>query len=72
MYYRDYAIQSNKPLYSFGYGLSYTKFQISEPKLKSSKFEEDILIVSAEVKNIGDIAGDEIVQLYVSDKYTTS
>ena len=71
MYYRDYAIQSNKPLYSFGYGLSYTKFQINEPKLKSSKFEEDILIVSAEVKNIGDIAGDEIVQLYVSDKYSS-
>ncbi len=71
MYYRDYVIQSNKPLYSFGYGLSYTKFQISEPKLKSSKFEEDILSVSVEVKNIGNVAGDEIVQLYISDKYSS-
>ena len=71
MYYRDYAIQSNKPLYSFGYGLSYTKFQIGEPKLKSSKFEEEILSVSVEVKNIGNVAGDEIVQLYISDKYSS-
>ena len=63
MYYRDYAIQTNRPLYSFGYGLSYTKFQIDEPKLKSSKFEEDILSVSVEVKNIGNISGDEIVQV---------
>jgi len=71
MYYRDYAIQTNRPLYSFGYGLSYTKFQIGEPKLKSSKFEEDILSLSVEVKNIGNVAGDEIVQLYISDKYST-
>ena len=69
MYFRDYAIQTNKPLYSFGYGLSYTKFQISEPELINSKFEEDILSVSVEVKNIGNVAGDEIVQLYISDKY---
>ena len=55
MYYRDYAIQTNRPLYSFGYGLSYTKFQIGEPKLKSSKFEEDILSLSVEVKNIGNV-----------------
>ena len=71
MYYRDYAIQTNRPLYSFGYGLSYTKFQIGEPKLKSSKFEEDILSLSVEVKNIGNVAGDEIVQLYISDKYSS-
>ena len=71
MYYRDYAIQTNRPLYSFGYGLSYTKFQIGEPKLKSSKFEEDILSLSVEVKNIGNISGDEIVQLYISDKYSS-
>ena len=71
MYYRDYAIQTNRPLYSFGYGLSYTKFHIGEPKLKSSKFEEDILSVSVEVKNIGNVDGDEIVQLYISDKYSS-
>ena len=71
MYFRDYAMQTNKPLYSFGFGLSYTKFDISAPKLKSSKFKKGILSVSVNVKNVGEIAGDEIVQLYISDKYSS-
>ena len=71
MYFRDYAMQTNKPLYSFGYGLSYTKFDISKPKLSSSKFKEGILSVSVNVKNIGEISGDEVVQLYISDKYSS-
>ena len=71
MYFRDYAMQTNKPLYSFGFGLSYTKFDISMPKLNSSKFKKGILSVSVNVKNVGEIAGDEIVQLYISDKYSS-
>ena len=71
MYYRKYAMNTNKPLYSFGFGLSYTKFEIGEPKLNSSMFKNGILEVSVGIKNIGKIAGDEIVQLYVSDKYSS-
>ena len=72
MYYRNYAIMNtNKPLYSFGLALSYTKFDISEPKLKSSKFKNNILSVSVDVKNIGEINGDEIVQLYISDRFSS-
>ena len=71
MYFRDYAMQTNKPLYSFGFGLSYTKFDISKPKLSSSKFKKGILSVSVNVKNIGETSGDEIVQLYISDKYSS-
>lgn len=71
MYFRDYAMQTNKPLYSFGFGLSYTKFDISKLKLKSLKFKNGILSVSVNVKNIGEISGDEIVQLYISDKYSS-
>ena len=71
MYFRDYAMQTNKPLYSFGFGLSYTKFDISMPKLNSSKFKKGILSVSVNIKNVGEIAGDEIVQLYISDKYSS-
>ena len=71
MYFRDYAILNNKPLYPFGFGLSYTKFHISEPKVNSSKFKDGIISVSVEVKNIGEMTGDEIVQLYISDKYSS-
>ena len=71
MYFRDYAMQTNKPLYSFGFGISYTKFDISAPKLNSSKFKKGILSVSVKIKNVGEIAGDEIVQLYISDKYSS-
>ena len=71
MYFRDYAMQTNKPLYSFGFGLSYTKFDISKPKINSSKFKKGILTVSVKVKNIGEISGDEVVQLYISDKYSS-
>ena len=71
MYYRDYAIYNNRPLYYFGFGLSYTKFEISEPKLKSLAFTKDKLRVSVDIKNVGEISGDEIVQLYISDKYSS-
>ena len=71
MYFRDYAMQTNKPLYSFGFGLSYTKFDISKPKINSSKFKKGLLSVTVDVKNIGEISGDEIVQLYISDKYSS-
>ena len=71
MYYRDYAIHNNKPLYYFGFGLSYTKFEISKPKLKSLTFTKGKLRVSVDVKNVGEISGDEIVQLYISDKYSS-
>ena len=64
-------MQTNKSLYSFGFGLSYTKFDISKPKLKLSKFKNGILSVSVNVKNIGEISGDEVVQLYISDNYSS-
>ena len=71
MYFRDYAMQTNEPLYSFGFGLSYTNFQISKPKLINTKFENGKLRISVDIKNIGEVFGDEIVQLYISDEYSS-
>lgn len=57
-----------EPLYSFGYGLSYTTFKYGNLKLsKCSCYKEDEIIVSVEVTNSGDSDSKEIVQLYVRD-----
>ncbi|HSP88183.1 MAG TPA: glycoside hydrolase family 3 N-terminal domain-containing protein [Ignavibacteriaceae bacterium] len=56
------------PLYPFGYGLSYTKFDFSNLKLSSDKIsDKDKLTISVKVKNIGDFDGEETVQLYIQD-----
>jgi len=53
--------------YPFGYGLSYTSFRYSAPRLSSSELRAgERLTVSAEIANTGGRAGDEIVQLYTS------
>ena len=71
MYFRDYVMQTNNPLYSFGFGLSYTDFQITKPKLINTEFKNGKLSISVNIKNIGEVFGDEIVQLYVSDQYSS-
>ncbi|TLX72340.1 glycosyl hydrolase [Labilibacter sediminis] len=59
---------SNDPLFPFGYGLSYTKFEYSDLQLSHSVIgSRDTLKVSVQIKNIGDYDGDEIVQLYIRD-----
>ena len=56
------------PLFPFGYGLSYTKFEYSNLKISPQKINDNESVrISANVKNIGDRAGDEVVQLYIQD-----
>ena len=56
------------PLYPYGYGLSYTTFAYSNLKLSAASIAAgDGLTVSVDVRNTGDRAGDEVVQLYVRD-----
>lgn len=63
--YRDESI---KPLYPFGYGLSYTKFAYSEVSLSDKEMKDDKeIIAKATVTNVGDCAGVETVQLYLRD-----
>jgi beta-glucosidase len=69
---RTYRYFKGEPLYPFGFGLSFTKFKYSNLKLnaKGIRAGEDVTI-TAEVKNVGDVAGDEVVQLYVTDLAAT-
>jgi beta-glucosidase len=58
----------NDPLYPFGYGLSYTKFDISAPMLDRNVISsDDTLHISVKVKNTGKRSGAEVVQLYIRD-----
>jgi beta-glucosidase len=69
---RTYRYFRGQPLYPFGHGLSYTRFeysglQVDRPRLGAA----DRLEVSASVKNVGGRDGDEVVQLYVRDLEST-
>jgi len=58
----------NKPLYEFGYGLSYSSYEYSDLRLSNAKLNQGKSIkVSVKVKNTGKVDGDEIVQLYTRD-----
>jgi beta-glucosidase len=65
--YRD--LDSCDPLYEFGYGLSYTTFQVSNLRLSSSTMRSNGAGITAtvDVKNTGSRRGDEVVQLYIND-----
>lgn len=67
--YRYYVSKKMDVLFPFGHGLSYTTFKYDNLTVdKDGLTDEDTLTVSVEVTNIGNIAGKEVVQLYVSPK----
>jgi len=67
-YTSKYIDGPNKPLYPFGYGLSYTTFEYSGPRVSQQEIHFDqTLRVEVDVKNTGKRAGEEVVQLYVRD-----
>ncbi|HEU0228272.1 MAG TPA: fibronectin type III-like domain-contianing protein, partial [Arachidicoccus soli] len=63
--YRYFNTFNVQPAYPFGFGLSYTHFNFSNLKLSASSFHHH-LTASVTVKNSGDVAGKEVVQLYIS------
>jgi beta-glucosidase len=64
---RTYLYAKQKPLYPFGYGLSYTTFAYSHLKLDRAQLHSgETVKVSVDVKNTGSREGDEVVELYVS------
>jgi beta-glucosidase len=63
---RGYLFSSKEPLFPFGWGLSYTKFEYSEPRLSQSEIRTGgETEVTVEVRNAGPRDGDEVVQLYI-------
>jgi beta-glucosidase len=62
--YRYYQSFNVKPMYAFGYGLSYTQFDINN--LKTEPVFKDKLTATISVKNTGKVAGKEVVQLYIA------
>ncbi|REH01862.1 glycoside hydrolase family 3 protein [Flavobacterium aquicola] len=68
VFWSHYIDEKNTPLYPFGFGLSYSKFEYSDLKLSSASFSKNGNIeVSVSVKNIGKVIGKEVVQLYIRD-----
>lgn len=64
--FRDYVFMSAKPLFPFGHGLSYTKFDYSSLEIEPGKVgPAGKVTISFYVKNIGELRGDEVAQLYI-------
>lgn len=67
-YKSSYIDCPNTPLYPFGYGLSYTTFEVGNLKLDKNELQKgDVLTITADVTNTGPRDGEEVVQLYIRD-----
>ncbi|OHB57477.1 MAG: glucan 1,4-alpha-glucosidase [Planctomycetes bacterium RBG_13_44_8b] len=64
---QTYRYFKGKPLYPFGYGLSYTSFRYDNLKVAETHKIGETVRISVNVKNTGELAGDEVVQLYLSN-----
>ncbi len=63
---RTYRYLADKPLYGFGFGLSYSNFEYSNLKLPATVKAGDPVNVEGDVKNTGAVAGDEVVEVYLT------
>jgi beta-glucosidase len=69
---RGYLFDNKEALYPFGFGLSYTSFEIGAPTLSAAKIAPNGKVtVTVNVRNTGKRAGDETVQIYVRDKVSS-
>ena len=69
----NYLDVDNDPVYPFGYGLSYTTFSYGPVTLsKDSMRAGETLVASVDVTNTGDVAGKEVVQMYIKDVFASA
>jgi len=69
---RGYLFEDVGPLYPFGFGLSYTTFKFSPPRLEKPIIRpNESTVVRVDVTNTGSVEGDEVVQLYIRDKVSS-
>lgn len=69
-WHKDYVDEPIEPLYPFGHGLSYTKFEYSNFHIESKRVPTaGEIVLKVDVKNVGDREGEEVVQLYVGREY---
>lgn len=69
VFWSHYGDEKNTALYPFGHGLSYTSFEYSELTVDAS--DPNNVAVSVTVTNAGDLAGEEVVQLYLNDPFSS-
>ncbi|RLF93934.1 beta-glucosidase, partial [Thermococci archaeon] len=68
----DYVFTSAKPLFPFGHGLSYTKFEYSNLNIDPEEtYPSGKVKVSFDLMNVGKMTGDEVVQLYIRDEFAS-
>ncbi len=68
----DYVEMDANPLYSFGHGLSYTTFEYNNLNIQVQENEDDIRVyVAFDVTNTGELDGDEVVQLYLRNNFSS-
>ncbi len=71
-YFHKYADEKKTPLYPFGYGLSYTNYKYSTPLLSDNTLtKENTILVTTEIKNTGEVDGEEVAQLYIRDNVSS-
>ena len=66
VFWSHYGDETNKPLYPFGFGLSYSTFEYSDLKIDDNN--KSAIKISVNIKNTGKVSGEEVTQLYIHDK----